>query len=181
VICWRYGLCLLLCLPLAAMAVDERQLEVSREGRVYHVVVDALIDAPPQRVKAQLLDISKLTLLNPSVTAARATEVAGGMRVESELEECLFGFCRRLLHVQQVETHGDEITAQTLAEPGASFSSGKAHWRLSPEGTGTRLEFSAETEPNLWLPPVIGPMALMRQLREKTRDSLLTLERLSRE
>ena len=170
---------LALCAPVQALQVQT--LEVSREETVYHVVVNVLIDAAPARVRAQLLDVSSLPQLDPSVKAARASEEAGGLRVESELEECLFGFCRRLLHVQKVEAHGDEITAQTLAVQGSSFRSGIARWQLRPEGAGTRLIFTADTEPDVWLPPLIGPRVLIKHLREKTQASLEALERLARE
>lgn len=174
--------CLLLCaLASPAPALQLETLAVSRDDGVYHVVVNVLIDAAPARVRALLLEASTLPLLDHSVRSARATEAAGGQRVESQLEECLFGICRHLLHVQQVTASGNEITAQTLAVPGSSFRSGIAHWQLTAEGQGTRLIFTADTEPDLWLPPFIGPRALMRHLREKTETSLYALERLARE
>ena len=167
--------------PGLAQALQVNSLVVSRDQSVYHVVVDVLIDAAPERVKEKLLDMRALPLLNPSVKAVRFSAEAGGQRVESELEECLFGFCRHLLHVQQVELHGNEISAVTLVVPGSSFASGVAHWQLMPEGEGTRLIFTADTEPDLWLPPIIGPAALMKQLREKARASLTVLEQLAHE
>lgn len=176
---WLALLTLALCLP--AQALQVQTLEVTHDASVYHVVVDVLINAAPARVRAQLLDVGSLPQLDPSVKAVRATQEAGGMRVESELEECLFGLCRRLLHVQQVQADGDEISAQTLAVQGSGFKSGIARWQLKAEGEGTRLIFTADTEPDLWLPPLIGPRALMHRLRDKTEASLQALERLARE
>ena len=176
---WLALLTLALCLP--AQALQVQTLEVTHDASVYHVVVDVLINAAPARVRAQLLDVSSLPQLDASVKAVRATQEAGGMRVESELEECLFGLCRRLLHVQQVDAGGDEISAQTLAVQGSGFKSGIARWQLKAEGEGTRLIFTADTEPDLWLPPLIGPRVLMHRLRDKTEASLQALERLARE
>lgn len=178
----RLGLWLLLSAWTShASAFQLETLEVSRNQSIYHVVVNVWIDAVPARVRAQLLDVNALPALNPSIKAARSTADVNGQRVESELEECLFGICRQLLHVQLVKSAGNEITAQTLAVPGSSFSSGVAHWQLSAEGAGTRMIFTADTEPNIWLPPVLGPRLIMNQLREKTAASLLVLERLARE
>lgn len=164
-----------------ASALQLETLEVSRSQSIYHVVVNVWIDAAPARVRAQLLDVNALPKLNPSIKAVRSTADVDGQRVESELEECLLGFCRQLLHVQLVKSEGNEITARTLDVPGSSFSSGVAHWQLSAERAGTRLIFTADTEPNIWLPPIIGPRLLMRQLREKTLTSLQVLERLARD
>lgn len=154
---------------------------VGRDDTVYHVVVNVLIDAAPERVRAQLLDMRALTKLDASVKTVRASEMTGGLRVESELEECFLGFCRHLLHVQKVTTQGNEISAETLAAPGSSFKSGIAHWQLTAEGQRTRLIFTADSEPDLWLPPFIGPMVVMQKLREKTQASLEVLEQLARE
>lgn len=156
-------------------------LEVSRNEAGYRVAVNVLIEAELERVRTTLLDASVFPRLDPSIKAARASASAGGQRVESELEECLFGFCRRLLHVQQVEAEGNEITAETLPVAGSSFRSGLARWQLAREADGTRLIFTADTEPGFWLPPLIGPRALMMQLREKTLASLHVLEQLARE
>lgn len=172
---------LLAALAGAAEALQVNTLAVSRDDTVYHLLVDALIDAPPARVRERLLDVSVLPQLDPSITAVRAIEETGGRRVESELKDCLFGVCRKLLHVQRVEVRGNESTAVTLPVAGSSFKSGIAHWRLTPEGQGTRLLFSADTEPDLWLPPYIGPRAMMHRLRDKTLASLMTLERLARD
>ena len=171
-------LCLLSC-DVAALEV--KTLAVTRDRTIYHVVVDVLIDALPERVRTQLLDMQALPKLNPSVKTVRASALADGLRVESELEECFFGICRALLHVQQVTTRGNEIEAQTLSVPGSSFKSGIAHWQLAAEGQGTRLIFTADTEPDFWLPPFIGPVLVMQQLREKTQASLAVLEQLARE
>ena len=165
----------------APSALEVQTLEVSRDEGVFHVVVDVLIDAAPARVRAKLLDVEALPELDASVKAVRATPLADGLRVESELEECLFGICRRLLHVQKVQSAGDEISAETLPVAGGSFKSGIAHWQLKAEGQGTRLLFTADTEPDLWLPPLIGPPVVLKHLREKTLHSLQALERLARE
>lgn len=165
----------------AASALQVDVLEVSRDQSVYHVVVDVLISAPPERVRTTLLDVNALRQLNPSIKGAHASQEPDGLRVTSELEECLFGFCRQLLHVQKVQTQAFEITAETLTVPGSSFKSGIARWQLTPQGQDTRLLFTADTEPDVWLPPVVGPRMVMKQLREKTLASLHTLERLASE
>lgn len=174
------ALALLLCLG-EARALQVQALDVRREGGSYHVAVNVLIEAPQPRVQAILSDAAALPKLDPSIKAVRATPMGEGQRIESELEQCLFGFCRDLLHVQQVVAVEGEIRAETLAEPGSSFKSGAARWQLAAEGAATRLIFTARTEPDLWLPPVIGPAALMMQLREKTLASLQVLEQLARE
>ncbi len=173
--------CCLFALPLTAAALQVQTLEVSRDDAVYHVIVNVQLDATPERVRARLLDVAVLSQLDPAIKSAQSRAEGEGQRVQTELEECLFGLCRRMRHEQQVTVQGNEITAHTVPGPGSSFRSGVAHWQLTPEGDGTRLVFSADTEPDLWLPPVVGPRLLMHQLRLKTEASLRRLEQLARE
>ena len=168
-------------LATPAAALELTTLAVSHQGPVYHVVVDVRLDAPLPRVRAALLDVQALTQLDPSVTAARSAPMTGGTRVESEIEECLLGICRRLMHVQRVVAQDNTIRAETLPVTGSSFRSGIAHWQLTAEGEGTRLVFTADTEPDLWVPPWIGPPLVLNKLRDKTRSSLEKLEQLARE
>ena len=167
--------------PLGVRALEIDTLDVSRSQGVYQVQLNALIDAPLPRVRAVLLDASAMLQLDPSLKSATATEEADGLRVQSEVEECLFGLCRRLLHVQKVQASGNSIRAQTLAVQGSGFRSGSAHWQLEAEGSRTRLVFTADTEPNLWVPPLIGPPTVIRHMREKAEQSLQNLEQLARE
>jgi len=83
--------------------------------------------------------------------------------------------------VQKVQASGNSIHAQTLAVQGSGFRSGSAHWQLEAEGSRTRLIFTADTEPNLWVPPLIGPPTVIRHMREKAGQSLQNLEQLARE
>lgn len=174
-------LVLLCAAPWRLSALEIRTLDVSRSEGVYQVQLDALIDAPLPRVRAVLLDASAMLQLDPSLKSATATEESDGLRVQSEVEECLFGLCRRLLHVQKVQASGNSIRAQTLAVQGSGFRSGTAHWQLDAEGERTRMIFTAETEPNLWVPPLIGPPTVIRHMREKAQLSLQNLEQLARE
>ncbi len=171
----------LACLAANASALSINALHVTRDQSVFHIVVDALIDADAAAVRAQLLDSNALPQLNPNVKRVRASTEADGERVESELEECLFGVCRRLLHVQKVTTAGNEIAATTLAVAGSSFKGGSARWQLTPVAEGTRLIFTADIEPAFWLPPFIGPRLVMQQLRADTLIALQALERLAHE
>ncbi len=171
----------LLAMPSMGTALQVQVLEVSRDRSVYHIVVEALIDAPPARVRALLLDVDALPRINPSIKRATAVALADGFRVSCELEECLLGFCRSLLQVQTVRAVGNEINAETLPVEGSSFKSGIARWQLSAAGQDTRLLLTADTEPDVWLPPFIGPRAVMGHLREKTLSSLQVLEQLARE
>jgi hypothetical protein len=39
-----------------------------------------------------------------------------------------------------------------------------AEWTFTAEGSGTRVTYEMEMEPNFWLPPFVGPWFLKRTL-----------------
>lgn len=178
---------LLLGQPVSAYEIEA--LQVSREGRVFHVTVQALVEAPPERVFAQLADLAALPRLNPSVTRVQVGEPdeQGRWPVSSEAEFCVLAVCRSLRHMQrlriQPEAQGGRIDAETVPPPASDFEEGgEAHWQVlaAPEGA-SRFSFEARLSPALWVPPVLGPWAVQNRLREETRLTVERLERLSRE
>ena len=171
---------LLLAATLPAEALEVRRLDVRHEGRAYYVETEALIDTPPATVRALLLDTQAMPRINPSVRRVSQRETASGQEVDALLEECFLGFCQTLRHVQAVRVQGDVIESTTLPVEGSGFASGTARCELHAEGAGTRLVFRSRSEPAFWLPPFIGPLAVMRQLKAKARLSLENLERLAR-
>jgi len=173
------GLVLATLLP-QAQALDIARLDVTHARGEYRIAVVAQLDAPADAVRAVLLDADTLKALDPTITALRLKPQAdGSLRAECEQYECVAGFCRQLLQVQAVTVAAEVIEARTLAVPGGSFKSGQVRWTLNAEGRATRLTIEAASEPDIWLPPFIGPKLMVQHLREKTSASLARLEQLA--
>ena len=69
-----------------------------------------------------------------------------------------------------------ELVAEVL--PGQSdLKSGRVHWQLRAEGEGTRLFYRSETEPDFWVPAVIGPWMIRRLLLGEVRATTAHIER----
>lgn len=175
----RYVGILLLALGLAAPAEGAIEtLEVRRGEAGYGVLLVATVDRPPDQVYAVLTDYAHLSRLNPAILRSRVVDRGPGdvLRVRSVIEGCVLFFCRQLVRVERVkELAGRRIRARIVPEE-SDFRRGVARWWVfpSPEG-GSRLRLEAEVVPDFWVPPVIGPWATERSLRE---DLATLVERL---
>ncbi|MDP3857975.1 MAG: SRPBCC family protein [Stagnimonas sp.] len=171
-----------------ALAWQLQSLQVGHRGDDYRVAMQALIAAPPARVFAQLADLSALSRLNPSVRSVQlgVLDAEGRWPLTTTVEFCLLAVCRELRHSQRVRilpegATGGRIESQTEPPPASDFQRGEARWQVSAEGSGSRLQFEASLQPGFWLPPLIGPWAVERWLRNEARLTVERLELLSLE
>jgi hypothetical protein len=170
---------LLLALGLAAPVQGGIEtLEVRRGEEGYGVLLVATVDRPPDQVYAVLTDYAHLARLNPAILRSRVVGRGDGgvLRVRSVIEGCVLFFCQQLVRVERVtELAGHRIRARIVPEE-SDFRRGVARWWVfpRPEG-GSRLRLEAEVVPDFWVPPVIGPWATERSLRE---DLATLVERL---
>ena len=177
------GLALLLgAVPLHAWQIDE--LQVSHSGGDYRVRLRARLSAPPERVYAQLADLSALAQINPALREVQlgATDADGRLPLTTTSEFCVLAMCRSLRHGQRVRllpaAPGGRIESETLPPPASDFREGAAVWQVQAQDEGSLLLFEARLTPDFWLPPVIGPWAVERRLRDESRIAVERLERL---
>jgi hypothetical protein len=52
-------------------------------------------------------------------------------------------------------------------------------WRVTDEGSRTRLHYEATRVAAFWIPPLIGPWAIKRTLREQLESGIVSLERVA--
>ncbi|MEF8793733.1 SRPBCC family protein [Thiohalorhabdus sp.] len=166
----------------AAEQLVMRALTVEHDGEVYQVRLEAVVNVPPDRVFGLLTDYERLDRFNPGIVVAERLE--GGSaevdRVRTVLEGCVLFFCRRLERVETVRTNDQRRITTRLVPEGSDFRSGETRWVLAAVTEGTRLRFRARLLPDFWVPPVIGPWAIERELRSNMRTMLERLKRYGR-
>ncbi len=159
-------------------ASDMRLLVVEYSGGVVSVIMDASIDAEKSNVERTLDNYENLQLLIPVVTESQAlpADDPQATRVRSRIKGCVWFVCADLGHVMDIRTDDqDNRVGETLAEL-SDFESGTARWRLDAEGETTRVQLDAELEPDLWVPPMLGPYLLERKIRQQFTTGIVRLE-----
>jgi len=172
----------LLCSAPAAGATIHSAAVTYRSGS-FIVEVDALLDVVESRARAVLTDYKHLERLIPAVEHSEIldTREPGDYRVQTVTYTCLWFYCKRLTRVQDVvEAHDGSITAVVIPEL-SDFSSGSMRLNLWQEVAGTRILMRSEAAPDVWIPPLLGPWLIKRELRNEAVQIVHNIERVATE
>lgn len=173
--------CLLL-LPGEAAAGKVLDSSVQHEAGVYRLSVSASIDAPLATVYRVITDYDNLAAISPSIIASHsvATDDPRIHRVHSVIRVCILVFCKRVVQLQRVEQVDSRTIEAVMLPDGSDFRHGVARWQFTEAAGTTVLVFFEELEPDFWVPPVIGPWLIERELVREVAQTVEHIEQLDR-
>jgi hypothetical protein len=165
--------------PLYVLAFEFSEAEVTENNGVFKIRVDAVINAPPDYIRAVLTDYLHIYRLSPSIIESEVlpSSIDEETHVRTRLLCCTPVFCREVERVEAVRllASGD-LEAKIV--PGLSeFKSGKATWKIMPFEGNSRMVYEASLEPDFFIPPVVGTSIVKNNLKN---EFLTTLERVER-
>lgn len=172
------GLALSSLAPCTGACAQVENISVTYRSGRFAIAFDAVVDAPAQQVYAVLADYARLDKLNPAITAisVEAGPHEHGKRVRSVIDSCVWFFCRRIVQVEDVTEPAPNTIVARIVSGAGDFEDGWCSWRVDDEGRRTRLHYEATRTPAFWIPPLIGPWAVARSLREQLESSIVALE-----
>jgi len=163
----------------ASAGADIRHIDVHHEDERYFLSLEAFIDAPPLAVFAVITDYENIDRLHRRVRESRVLRRIDGRTVEvyTLMKGCVAAiFCKSLERVERVEeTPPGELVATVIPEQ-SDFASGSVRWRLEAEGTGTRLRYDSEMDPDFWVPAILGDGLLQMSIKRTTKDMIRQVE-----
>ncbi len=164
------------------MAAEVDRVEVAGADGVYTLVLEAYLEAPPAAVFSVITDYTHIQDLHRRVRESRLLRRidARTSEVYTLLKGCVAAiFCKSIRRVERVtEIPPTELRAEIVPGSG-DLKSGTVHWRLAPQGSGTRLRYESELEPDFWVPPLLGDALMSRSLRNTTEDMIDRVEALA--
>lgn len=172
--------CLILGMPFAAgasWALSVERLESRFEGGTYHVLLVALLEAPPAAIGAVVKDYADYPRLDPRIRTSEriGTGRGGEVLLRTRLRACEGIFCRDVTRVERVAEGPDSLTA-TVVPQGSQVRSGTTLTRWRAYGSGTRVSYEAEFQPDFWVPAIIGRRFAARGLRDSTLALFTNIE-----
>lgn len=165
-----------------AMALDVRDLKITREDDRYRVHFDVVLPLPPARAQALLGDYRQWPNLSDTMTESRLLQTYpdGRQRVRVVFHSCVLLFCKEISQTKELDNRQEgHIRALMVPEP-SGFRYGWEHWQIRPAKDMTRVQYQAEFVPAFALPPVIGPWILKARLRQMLTLTTERLEMLDR-
>ncbi len=162
-----------------------RTVEVTRDHDRYHLIADTHVDAPPIAIYDVLIDFdndrySRISDIYKE-SGYLAPDKDGTPLVYTRVEGCLLGFCRSMKRVERLEVVKPRFIRATVIPDRSDFKYAQAEWTLEPEGSGTRVIYRMDMEPDFWLPPYVGPWFLKRTLMHGGIDAVQHIETLAQQ
>lgn len=162
---------------IAAQAAQVEQIHVTNDGNAYVVDSTLSIDVPRDRAYRAATDFGRLPAFNPSIESSRRV---GDDRLDSVMRLCVLLYCKRMRQVMRYTLTPDQrIDMQVVAGKG-DLKSGSAHWQFAADGQTTDIHFAARIVPDFWIPPLVGPALIRRELRQQVQTTADAIEALAR-
>ncbi|WP_245795323.1 cyclase/dehydrase [Thioalkalivibrio denitrificans] len=167
------------------VAAAESQIQTRYDGQRLDFHLDVLLSAPEAHVVAVIHDYDRLVLVFPLVVDSGLLEDFGNgvQRVRAHMKGCVLVFCRQLKHVLDVHpSPGAGAWGSARSVPGQSdVRAGHLSWRTeAPSPEQTRLTLSGWLEPDVWVPPLLGPPVVRRAVERHFREAMPRLEEAAR-
>jgi hypothetical protein len=159
---------------------EVRRLEDTPAGQPRYLAEIAVdLAVPPARALHMLLNPAEFSHTNRSIREVGYLPGGppGGKRIRVHSEVCILAFCFEYTNVQDMLPSQNPAVLELRVVPELSdFSGGYTRWRVTPQGAGTRLEFSTELHPTFWVPPLIGVPLMQSRAGEIALDTSLGME-----
>ncbi|MFA5941186.1 MAG: hypothetical protein WC809_17660 [Sinimarinibacterium sp.] len=169
----------------SASAAEVESLQIEHAAPRYRMHLSARLDTPLAASFGVFRDFANLPRINDAIELVQPLPGApdGAQRLYTRVRVCIWYFCTHLDQVQDiVEVHDDDalgLDAEVLPEQ-SNLRYGRARWRMQHCGERTCLDFTAELEPDFWVPPIIGPWAIERAMRNEALQTAQGIERIAR-
>lgn len=170
--------CALLAAPLLSRAGGVLDSSVRYDAGVYSLSIEARIDAPVEMVYRLITDYDHLHDINPAIRESRILRTYSPVkhRIRTVTRVCVLFYCRNVTQSQDmVQLPGYTIEAVILPQD-SDFRRGRGHWRLTGEGDATVMRFGAELVPAFYLPKLIGPWLIRREMVRQITEIVLLIE-----
>ncbi len=177
-----------LTLPLAivllagtARAYEIHTLETSRDDKRFSITLSAVVNLPIDEVYKRLTDFNQLAQLSPYVEESRHLDPdeAGDVIVYTRMRACVLFICKTVRIFEAITYPEKYRIVATVIPARSELAYGQSRWTLSPQGSGTLLQYESELEPGFDMFPLLGPAAAEYSLRKQARAFLEGLERTS--
>jgi hypothetical protein len=160
-------------------------LDVTLDDGRYHLVASTYLAAPPAAIYDVLLDYDDDAYGRISEIYKESgylpPDADGTPLVYTRVEGCLLFFCRSMRRVERLEAVAPSFIRTTTLPERSDFKYSVSRWKLEPEGAGTTVVYELDMEPNLWLPPFVGPAFLKRILMHGGVDAVEHIEALAQQ
>jgi hypothetical protein len=171
-------------LPGISFCADIKTIEIKKENNLYHMYINATIDADVDSVIRIITDYENLPLINPYLKESKLLDNPEDERTTVNMltEICVLFLCYNTRHVQTFHFIENGILFSRIIPEKSDFQAGWMRWEIKEMDSNkiypvTRIILDIEMVPDFFVPPVIGPYQIKRIMLKMTRATILNLEK----
>lgn len=177
---WRSTALLAICLltPALASAATIIHIESTHDDGRYTVSFEVVLDAARDKVWQIMTDYEHLPRVSKIIVESHILkkEDENRHRVGVTFRACVLIFCKTMKKVVDIQAW-PQHNILVIGDPALSdFSYSVERWRVSAEGSKTRLHYSAEMVPDFFIPPLIGPWVVKYFLQKEIKATAIQVE-----
>ena len=162
-------------LSVPAAAADPEVSVTSREGRFF-VSSSTPVAASAEIAWRVISDYDRLAEFVPDLHISRVISAPGEPLLGEQGGEAGFLVFRFSINVVLEITEAAPQRLEFRAIRG-NMRSMRGEWRIGKTVSGILLEYSAELEPSFWVPPLIGPAVMRRDIAAQIGGVVREIER----
>lgn len=150
---------------LPAQATD-MQINFDRVGDIIKIDGHLILPYPAKLIFEVLTDYEHMHEYVPDMTSSRImNKEESKIRVEQKGKSGIGPFKFKFEVVRDVDLTPLTEIKSTLVS--GNFKSIRTSTKITPEGDNTKLDYVADMEPGFWVPPLLGPAIMKRQVRRQ--------------
>lgn len=165
-----------------AVADSTTEIVVTEEDGIFQITVSAQIAATEKHVRQVITDYTHAYRINHSIIESEVLKspVDGNIQVRARVLACTPLLCIEVERVDEVSTLESGNILAVIVPGKSDFRSGKALWKITPDGDKTQLSYWASIEPDVFIPPVIGTQLVIDNLRDQFMATFSRIEQVAR-
>lgn len=180
----RFAVAMAALLPAVATAAEIDFVHVRIEDDTYHVTARADIAAGFDAVRAVITDYDHLWWISGAVKKSERLDQPepGVTAIFVQTRACFAIFCKTFDQIQHVDARDRERIVFEALPQYSDVKRARSEWRMQRlDANHTRVEWEMMLEPDFWVPPLIGPRLVRKDLEEESYSMFRGVEKLAKE
>jgi ribosome-associated toxin RatA of RatAB toxin-antitoxin module len=172
-------LALLLAAALPARAAGPIALQVERAGAQLQVRATVEAQAPAELCYSVIADFDRLAEFIPDLQSSRIVSSAGQPLRLRQVGETRLGLSKYAVDVTLAVTV-DPPRRIDFRRVDGNLVLMEGSWQVGGDARRCTVDYHADLQPSFWIPPLVGPLIVRRQVERQLAGLLAEIERRAR-
>lgn len=157
------SLLVILALLFRAGDTSAAEVEVARAGSSFQIRARIQADAPVELCYAVLTDFDRLAEFVPGMLSSRVISPPGEALLLRQVGRTKLALAEYTFDVT-LAVAVEPPRAITFRRVAGNLRQMAGSWRIAGDAARCRIDYQADIEPDLWVPPLVGSMLMRKQV-----------------